>query len=127
VCTILVIDDEPSISEMLDRALSRFGYKVLVAATAKQGLSMFDEVSVDLVLTDYQMPGLTGLDVVKHVRHSKRSHTPVIAMSGTPAMMKPHAFDLVLAKPFSIYDLLAHVRSICPKDSEPGTSCGGNS
>jgi DNA-binding response OmpR family regulator len=118
VCTVLVIDDEKAIVEMLCRALTRFGYRVVTALNGRDGIVRFDQSPFDVVVTDVLMPELDGVQVLKHVRQSSRKETPVIAMSGTPNLLGDHDFDLVIAKPFSIYELLAQVRFICPTEAE---------
>jgi DNA-binding response OmpR family regulator len=115
VCTVLVIDDEKAIADMLCRALTRFGFKVLIALDGRKGIEVFDSSHVDVVVTDVLMPGIDGVDVVNHIRHSDRNTMPVIAMSGTPALLGDVGFDVVLPKPFSIYELRDQVERFCPK------------
>lgn len=99
---------------MLDRALTRFGFNVLTAPNAAAGMAVFDAERIDVVVTDLLMPGLDGTDVLNHVRRSIKKNTPVIAMSGTPSLLGVHDFDVVLPKPFSIYELLHHAKNACP-------------
>lgn len=117
VSTVLVIDDEKAIVEMLYRALTRFGYAVLTAFSGREGIEIFDQSAIDVVVTDLLMPGLDGVEVLRHVRQSRHKDIPVIAMSGTPNLLGNHDFDLVISKPFSIYELLDHVRYVCPPDA----------
>lgn len=102
---------------MLNRALTRFGYEVLTAPNAAAGITAFDAERIDVVVTDLLMPGLDGTDVLNHVRRSIKRNTPVIAMSGTPSLLGVHDFDVVLPKPFSIYELLHYLKSACPETS----------
>lgn len=116
MCTVLVIDDEKSIADMLNRALTRFGFKVLIALDGREGIDLFDSSRVDVVVTDVLMPGIGGVAVVDHIRRSDRKAMPVIAMSGTPALLEESGFDVVLPKPFSIYELRDQVEKFCPRD-----------
>lgn len=118
MCTVLVIDDEKAIADMLYRALTRFGFKVLVALDGEKGIEVFDSSRVDVVVTDVLMPGIDGVAVVNHIRRSDRKTMPVIAMSGTPALLGDNSFDVVLPKPFSIYELRDQVEKFCPKVAE---------
>jgi two-component system response regulator PfeR len=119
VGTILVIDDEKAIADMLYRALTRFGFNVLIALDGRKGIEVFDSSSVDVVLTDVLMPGIDGVEVVNHIRRSDRKTMPVIAMSGTPALLGDNDFDVVLPKPFSIYELRNQVERFCPRETDP--------
>ncbi|MFH0731210.1 MAG: response regulator [Pseudomonadota bacterium] len=116
--TVLVIDDEKAIADMLFRALTRFGFDVLIALDGRKGIEMFDSSAVDVVLTDVLMPGIDGVEVVNHIRRSDRKEMPVIAMSGTPTLLGDNGFDVVLPKPFSIYELRDQVERFCPKAAE---------
>lgn len=110
--TILVIDDEKPVLEMLKLALTRMGYRVSVAASGLEGIHMFGHCKFDLVITDILMPGLDGNDVVDHIRRSDRPFTPVIGMSGTPWLLDADTVDMVLPKPFSIYTLFEYVQQL---------------
>ena len=81
---ILVIDDEKSILNVVQTALSRAGFKVEIALDGQKGIQKFDSGQFDLVITDILMPGLDGRKVVEHIRNSNRPYTPIIGFSGTP-------------------------------------------
>lgn len=116
--TVLVIDDEKAIADMLYRALTRFGFKVITASDGAKGLEIFDtNPLIDVVVTDVLMPGIDGVDVVNHIRRSGRKATPVIAMSGTPSLLGNNEFSVVLPKPFSIYELRDQVERFCPREA----------
>jgi len=112
--TILVIDDEKKILKMLQMALEAYGYRVEVAASGKEGVKKFDAAHFDAVITDLVMPGLDGKEVVRHIRESERSRTPVIGISGTPWLLETADFNSVLAKPFSIVSLVQHLQELAP-------------
>ena len=66
--TILVVDDEDSVRDSLSAVLEREGYKVLQAAGGEEGLVVLKEHPVQLVLSDHNMPGMTGVEFLKLVR-----------------------------------------------------------
>jgi len=103
---VLVIDDEKMISDMLQQALTRFGYSVETAPGGKEGLQMYENGDFHLVITDIRMPDIDGHDVVQHIRNSDRPNTPIIGMSGTPWLLDGNGFDYTLPKPFDIYTLI---------------------
>jgi len=103
---VLVIDDEKMISDMLQQALTQFGYSVETAPSGKEGLQMYENGNFHLVITDIRMPDIDGHNVVQHIRNSDRPNTPIIGMSGTPWLLDGNGFDYTLPKPFDIYTLI---------------------
>jgi len=110
--TVLVIDDEKGILQIIRQALTKFGHNVETAGDGQEGIRKFDDGSFDIVITDIRMPGIDGNGVVKHIRKSDRQSIPVIAISGTPWLMENNAFDMVLAKPFPLNKLVESIGSL---------------
>lgn len=79
--SILVIDDEAEIREVLRAFLIRNGYKVVTANDGLQGIKAFEENPIDLVITDLLMPEQEGIETMMQIRE-KRSDVPIIAISG---------------------------------------------
>jgi len=102
---ILVIDDEASILRMLDLRLSRMGLEVETALTREDALKKISTKGYDLVLTDMVMPGISGNDVLNHIRVERKHSTPVIAMSGTPWLLEGSSFNAIIKKPCSKQEL----------------------
>lgn len=78
---ILLVDDDTRVREMLRDVITSFGYDVEVAADGRAGLAKFELHPVDVVLTDFMMPGMTGLELAAHVRVI-RPTVPVILLTG---------------------------------------------
>ena len=112
MCTILVIDDETGILQIIRQVLTKCGYSVETAADGREGIRKFDDGSFDIVITDIRMPGLDGNGVVEHIRRSDRQSIPVIAISATPWLMENNHFDQVLPKPFPLQDLVETIHSL---------------
>jgi CheY-like chemotaxis protein len=110
--TILVIDDEKGILQLMHQALTKYGHDVETADDGQEGIQKFDDGSFDIVITDIRMPGIDGNGVVKHIRKSKNQSIPVIAISGTPWLRETEDFDMVLAKPFPVKQLIESIRSL---------------
>jgi CheY-like chemotaxis protein len=108
--TILVIDDEKGILQLIRQALTRFGHNVETAVNGQEGIEKFDDGDFDIVITDIRMPGVDGNGVVRHIRNSKRQSIPVIAISGTPWQLEANTFDMVLPKPFPLKKLVDSIR-----------------
>ena len=110
--SILVIDDEKAISDVLSQALNRFGFHVDTAENGTEGIVKFDQDTFDLVITDICMSGVDGNGVARHIRRSHRKRTPIIAISGTPDLLEEGEFDAVLPKPFSLKALAATIKDL---------------
>jgi len=116
---ILVVDDAPVTLEVLDRCLTAAGYRVLVSSGVAQALDILDSTQVDLVITDMRMPGVDGIDLVRHVRQNLRD-TEVMMITGYPSIegavqaVKTGAEEY-LAKPFTEEELVAAVSRVLDK------------
>jgi DNA-binding NtrC family response regulator len=101
--SILVVDDDPSLRRVLQVQLEQEGYKVAAAASGQQTLSILQVQSFDLVITDLKMPGMSGLELLKHAR-SQYPQTPIIVLTAFGTVdtaveaMKAGAYDY-LTKP----------------------------
>lgn len=78
---ILIIDDEALIRRILSEEFQDHGYEVLVAAGGEEALKILHEERVDLVISDVQMPNLTGMQVLSRVQHELASPPPVILVT----------------------------------------------
>ncbi|MBW1693573.1 MAG: response regulator [Deltaproteobacteria bacterium] len=102
---VLVIDDEKVIREGCHEVLTQEGYKVVRAERGEQGLKMIEREHFDVILLDLMMPGLSGFDVLSHVK-ALHPDTSVIVITGYATIensieaMKNGAFDFI-PKPFS--------------------------
>jgi CheY-like chemotaxis protein len=81
MATILVIDDEQGIRNLLDTLLSRKGYDVVLADSGQKGLEVFCRAHPDVVVLDLKMPGMDGLTVLQQVRRLNPTQ-PVIILTG---------------------------------------------
>src|ERR1700756_5808924 len=65
---ILVVEDDPDIRRILDMFLTEKGFRVKVADDAARALEMLAEEPIDLILSDVRMPGMSGLELLRHVK-----------------------------------------------------------
>lgn len=80
---LLVIDDDPGVRKLLRNILEKQQYKVLTAAGSQEGLTLVDQHTVQLVLLDLKMPGMSGPEVIRELK-KKQPHLPVIIVTGFP-------------------------------------------
>ncbi len=108
--TILVVDDEPAITTILDVVLSRAGYRVISSTRPVEALAYSDDprVQVDLLLTDVVMPVLDGTRFAALFRHNS-PRTKVLFMTGHAARLPADA-DFI-AKPFHPRQVVARVHA----------------
>ena len=107
---ILIIDDELPILNLLSKCLTRNGYTVDAVESGEKGIKKIESNNYSLILTDMKMPGLSGEQVLQYLRYMKNNLTPVVGMSGTPWLLEQSSFNAVLAKPFSMKELLKVAR-----------------
>lgn len=112
---ILVVEDDPMISEMMDIILSQAGYDVVVAATGEAAMDVLGRMRFSLVLMDYQMPRMSGLEVVATMKRKRRAMPPVIMVTadrnvGTVQQAVQLGCVGYVAKPFTPELLRTRVR-----------------
>ena len=116
--TILVVDDETSIREMLVISLESAGYNVLQAENAKTAHSLVLDKHPDLILLDWMMPVTTGLELLRRLKRDEMTdHIPVIMLTAKAEESSKIAgldsgADDYLAKPFSLRELISRVKAI---------------
>lgn len=113
---ILLVDDEPSITDNLKAFLERAGYRVDCAADGRQALRQIESGHPDLVILDVLMPEMDGRAVLRDLR-KRGNHTPVILLTqvgeaGERAMALEEGADDYLNKPFDPRELLARARAV---------------
>jgi two-component system, OmpR family, KDP operon response regulator KdpE len=112
---ILIVEDDPNIRKLVQVNLLKRGYTVSEAVDSHQAMALFQETSVDLVLLDLVLPGLSGVDICAWIR--ARSDVPIIILSARQeedlkvAALDAGADDYV-TKPFSPEELLARIRAL---------------
>jgi CheY-like chemotaxis protein len=120
VQTILVVDDEFGVVEVLVAALEDEGYRVVVAANGRHALEQVAEHGPDLVLVDFMMPLMSGVAMVQEMRRDPRHRrVPVIFMSAvSETILRESTTDYAgfLRKPFRASTLVSLVKRTLPPD-----------
>jgi CheY-like chemotaxis protein len=113
--SILIVDDEFGLAEMLREMLRESGFDVTLAINGRLALEILHEGKVDLVLTDMMMPVMDGAELAAAMRSDDRHRkTPIIMMTSLPTALpqRDRLFDAVLRKPFTP-DLLLETIGTC--------------
>lgn len=114
---ILVIEDDKLISTLVSFRLKKEGFKITLAEDGQEGISQFDEINPDMIITDVQMPYKNGIEIVEYVK-SKNPSCQVIVLSslGEEEDTVIKAFEMGAAdfvpKPFNPNELAFRVRRL---------------
>lgn len=128
--TLLSIDDEPAMLEVLSDLLSKSGYRVLTSTNAEDGLRIFRENTIDLVLLDIHLPRRGGFSIYREIMSHR--HVPVLFVTGFPKSFTATSSEVdslwknefmegitdILYKPFSIDLLFEKVESLIGNSEE---------
>jgi DNA-binding response OmpR family regulator len=127
---VLVVDDEPIVTEGVERYLTREGFDVATAADGEQALSVARSWSPDLVLLDLMLPGIDGLEVCRTLQ--KESDVSIIMLTARGEEtdrivgLEVGADDYVV-KPFSLRELVARVKAVLRRaNREPSAVAPGD-
>jgi len=124
--TILVIEDEEDIQELISYNLQKEGYRTVVAGSGEDGLKALKDTVPELIILDLMLPGMDGLEFCRFIkRDQKTAGIPVIMVTA-----KGEESDIItglelgaddyVTKPFSPKVLIARVRAVLRRGSEPG-------
>jgi len=112
---ILIVDDEPSVSAVMRQVLEALGYSSSICNNGNEALLQFQDGTYDVVLTDYRMPEMSGIELCRQIRKCNSS-VPVILMSGySPTTeeneMHLSPINLILEKPIEMACLDRAIKS----------------
>lgn len=116
---ILVVDDDLNILRLLKRALTPRGFEVITAQNAREGFDLALQAQPEILITDFEMPGESGLELIMRLQRSgcKSSQLRCLLMSGSEKTYiqqscwnaQPALLEHIFFKPFSISDLFEHI------------------
>jgi DNA-binding response OmpR family regulator len=109
---ILVVEDEPTVADLIEAVLAGEGYTVAIARDGAQGLMLARDWSPDLILMDIMLPAVDGTTAIRRLKSDpETADVPIVAMSAGRNLrnQSEELADAALAKPFDIDALLAQV------------------
>ncbi len=116
--TILVVEDEPAIQELIAYNLRQAGHQPLCAESAEQALRLISDALPDLVLLDWMLPGSSGIEVARRLRSNKRTRAiPIIMLTARSEEQDKllgldSGADDYITKPFSPRELIARIKAV---------------
>jgi len=112
---ILVVDDNNVFRMVVSKMLSRLGYEVSSADSGENGLNLFLKNKFDVVLSDYEMPGMDGVAFACSIKKTS-PRTPVVIMTGagreTVFSRKSTSVDEVISKPFTLAQIDKTIQNV---------------
>jgi two-component system alkaline phosphatase synthesis response regulator PhoP len=115
---ILVADDEAHILHIVSLKLRNAGYEVLTAMDGREALELAEARKPDLIITDYQMPELTGLELCQELAaHQTTKDIPIVMLTAKGFMLEDeeaslHNVRALLSKPFSPREVLGKINEV---------------
>lgn len=128
--TILVVDDESTIREVVRRYLEREGFRVFEAADGYACLDVLADQQVDLIVLDLMLPGIDGLTITRQLRQSQKNrHIPVIMLTAKGQTNdRIRGLDIgaddYIAKPFAPREVVSRVHAVLRRAGEPALALG---
>ena len=98
---VLVVDDEPLVSQSVKMVLSLDGHKAETAQSAEEALAKFNKDHYDIIVTDFAMPGMKGDELARNIKNSSPTK-PVVLLTAFPPAQLPPEIDLLIIKPFDM-------------------------
>jgi DNA-binding response OmpR family regulator len=119
---ILIVDDEPAVTDLLVYNLRKANYVVLTAADGREALNVARQSTPDLILLDLMLPGMDGLEVCRELR--KTSDVPIIMITALSEEIDrvvglELGADDYISKPFSVRELLARIKAVLRRVVQP--------
>jgi two-component system phosphate regulon response regulator PhoB len=118
VANILLVEDEPAIQELLAFNVTQCGYRALQASDADMAMALINRALPDLILLDWMLPGISGIELARRLRADQRTQNiPIIMLTARTderdkVMGLESGADDYITKPFSPRELMARVRAV---------------
>ncbi|WAH35250.1 response regulator transcription factor [Alicyclobacillus dauci] len=120
--SVLLVDDEPKVIDVIKPFLEREGFEVHVAFDGGSAISRVEQVKPDLVILDWMLPGMSGIDVCRHLRSTGNLVPIIMVTARTEEVDRVLGLEMgaddYITKPFSLRELVARVRSVLRRSQQ---------
>jgi CheY-like chemotaxis protein len=118
---ILVVDDEPLVCDAVKMMLDFDGHEVQTAGSGKDALALLDKTQFDLVITDFEMPGMKGDELAAAIK-ARSPKQPVVMITAYAEMLQASGnpltgVDLMVSKPFLLENLREAIAKVAPRSA----------
>ena len=123
--SVLIVEDEPEIREMLNFSLTRAGFTVIEVATGEMALQRLDTDLPDILIVDWMLPGMSGVELAKRIRRDElTSALPLLILTArneeTDVLKSfESGIDDYMSKPFSPKELVARIKALLRRSGAP--------
>ena len=123
--SILIVEDEPEIRELLNFALTRAGFDVAEAESGEKALQYLDQKLPDLMVVDWMLPGMSGVELAKRIRKDELAGAMPLLMltarTDESDLLKgfAHGIDDYMSKPFSPKELIVRIKALLRRAGTP--------
>ena len=125
VATVLIVEDEPEIREMLKFSLTRAGFEVKEARTSEMAMQHLDSNLPDILVVDWMLPGMTGVELAKRLRRDALTENlPLLMLTARNEESDilrsfESGIDDYMSKPFSPKELIARIKALLRRSGAP--------
>lgn len=117
--SVLIVDDEPIILELLSRVIAIERYKVFTSTTAEEAIETLKQEKIEIVISDIDLPGKSGIELLVHIKELYKK-IPVVLVTGqrgtyNESLMLDEGADGYFSKPFKNTEIVKHLRMISPR------------
>lgn len=122
---IAIVEDDPSMAELLAYNLQAAGHLAAVVATGASAIERLHEIDPDLIILDWELPGLSGMEILRQIRRNMQAHNlPVIILTGRNgrddrSRAMATGADAFVTKPFALSDLLRQITALLSSGGPP--------
>ncbi len=108
---ILIVDDDETLLHLLKRFFIREGFEVVVATDGIEAMEKLKAESPAIVLTDLNIPSLSGIELIQHIRKNRKD-TPIVVMTAYPEEWSGSEVEACFLKPFDIEEMFSVIQKI---------------